>query len=125
MRGPRTVAASSALVLSRVCEATVNIRIERDCKFISGRRSRRRPSAAHVHAVVLTLRVFFSRRASALPFCSQVDQLSLYAMLLLFFSTFLYSFASRGRSVRKNVRFACVREFACRVMSTPAIENEL
>lgn len=44
--------------------------------------SRRRSA---VRAVVFTLRIFFSRRDSALPFCSQVDQLSLYAMLLLFF----------------------------------------
>lgn len=40
--------------------------------------------AAAVYAYLfLPLAIFFSRRASALPFYSQVDQLSLYAMLLL------------------------------------------
>lgn len=66
---------------SRANMSIVAARIERDCKFISGRRDFQRTYAQ----LFLLFAYFFSRRGSALPFCSQVDQLSLYAMLLLFF----------------------------------------
>lgn len=56
----------------------------------------------YLRAVVFTLHVFFSRRASALPFCSQVDQLSLYAMLLfIFFRRFYRVLRREGVSFGK------------------------
>lgn len=99
------------------------MQIECDCKFISGRTSALR--ILRIRAVVFARRVFFSQRGSALPFCSQVDQLSLYAMLLFFFRRF-YRVLRREAFDSEKCSF-CVRprEFACGVMSTPPIENEL